>query len=121
MSVHGTFRTCRSSRCMSVIGATADVICSKRVFRLLTPNGRCDYWFDHARRIKVFLLLTAWRMALRARATPGGYQDCKRRRRARRKDGLRLLVRQQSLVQSIASQSFDVLVSERTGRPSPPT
>src|SRR5664280_772224 len=81
-------------------------------------RDRCDYWFDHARRIKVFLLLTAWRMALRARATPGGYQDCKRRRRARRKDGLRLLVRQQSLVQSIASQSFDVLVSERTGRPS---
>jgi hypothetical protein len=35
-STHGTFRTCRSSRCMSVIGATADVICSQRVFRLLT-------------------------------------------------------------------------------------
>src|ERR1019366_445150 len=39
MSPIGTFRTCRSSRCMSVIGATADVICSKRVFRLLTYLG----------------------------------------------------------------------------------
>jgi hypothetical protein len=28
----------RSSRCMSVIGATADDICSQRVFRLLTPS-----------------------------------------------------------------------------------
>src|ERR1035437_10261754 len=36
MSVVGTERTWRSSRCMSVIGATADDICSHRVFRLLT-------------------------------------------------------------------------------------
>jgi hypothetical protein len=27
-STHGTNRTCRSSRCMSVAGAKADVICS---------------------------------------------------------------------------------------------
>jgi hypothetical protein len=36
MSVHGTERTWRSSRCMSVIGGTADDICSQRVFRLLS-------------------------------------------------------------------------------------
>ena len=35
----GTERTWRSSRCMSVIGATADVICSKRVFPSLTQLG----------------------------------------------------------------------------------
>jgi hypothetical protein len=39
-SVHGTERTCRSGRDMSAIGARADVICSERVFRLLTPSGR---------------------------------------------------------------------------------
>src|SRR5664279_1588831 len=35
----GTKRTWRSGRDMSVIGATADVICSERVFRLLTRSG----------------------------------------------------------------------------------
>jgi hypothetical protein len=35
----GTERTWRSGRDMSVIGATADVICSERVFRLLTQSG----------------------------------------------------------------------------------
>jgi hypothetical protein len=35
----GTERTWRSSRCMSAIGATADDICSQRVFRLLTHLG----------------------------------------------------------------------------------
>jgi hypothetical protein len=38
-STHGTFRTRRSSRCMSVFGATADDIYSERVFRLLTRFG----------------------------------------------------------------------------------
>jgi hypothetical protein len=37
-SESGTFRTCRGRRRMSVIGATADVICSQRVFRLLTQQ-----------------------------------------------------------------------------------
>src|SRR5450755_2432750 len=35
----GTERTCRSGRDMSAIGARADVICSERVFRLLTHSG----------------------------------------------------------------------------------
>ena len=34
MSVWDIFRTCHISRGMSVIGATADDICSQRVFRL---------------------------------------------------------------------------------------
>src|SRR5450631_3863114 len=38
-SAPGTERTWRSGRDMSVIGATADVICSERVFRLLTQLG----------------------------------------------------------------------------------
>jgi hypothetical protein len=37
-SAVGTERTWRNSRWMSVIGATAENICSQRVFRLLTPN-----------------------------------------------------------------------------------
>src|SRR5664279_5230501 len=39
MAAVGTKRTWRSGRDMSVIGATADVICSERVFRLLTHFG----------------------------------------------------------------------------------
>jgi hypothetical protein len=42
MSPVGTERTWRSSRCMSVIGATADDICSQRVFRLLTQLRHPD-------------------------------------------------------------------------------
>ena len=47
VSPFSTTQTCRSSRCMSAIGATADVICSERVFRLLTRSGhrdRCRMW-----------------------------------------------------------------------------
>jgi hypothetical protein len=39
MTVTGTTRTCSRGRDMSAIGATVDVICSERVFRLLTQTG----------------------------------------------------------------------------------
>src|SRR5260370_42243283 len=42
----GTERTWRSSRCMSVIGATADDICSPRVFRLLT---HLRHWYRNSK------------------------------------------------------------------------
>jgi hypothetical protein len=47
MSLIGTTRKCRRGRCMSVVGGTADHICSERVFPGLTHNG-------HRRSPKLF-------------------------------------------------------------------